>query len=47
METSYKLTGNNTLVDFSTDAHYIIISGYDGGLKSLIPCKTESTIEPD
>lgn len=33
METSYKLTGNNTLVDFSADAHYIIISGYDGGFK--------------
>ena len=30
---AYKLTGYNSLVDFSADAKYIIISGYDGGFK--------------
>lgn len=33
METYYKLTGYNTRIDFSADAHYIIISGYDGSFK--------------
>lgn len=33
MEISYKLAGCNALVDFSADAHYVIMSGYDGGFK--------------
>ena len=47
METVYKLTGYNSVIDFSADAKYIIISGYDGGFKvfdttqNKICCKTK------
>ncbi|MDR1897793.1 MAG: hypothetical protein LBR10_13490 [Prevotellaceae bacterium] len=44
---SYKLTGYNSTIDFSADAKYIIIGGYDGGFKvfdtanNKICCKTK------
>ena len=36
-ETRIKLTGCNSLLDFSDDAKYILISCYDGGFK-LFDC---------
>jgi hypothetical protein len=42
-----KLTGDNSIVDFSADAKYLIIGGYDGGFKvfdtaqNKICCKTK------
>jgi WD40 repeat protein len=44
---AYKLTGRNSIIDFSADAKHIIIGGYDGGFKvfdttqSKICCKTK------
>ena len=32
-ETFYKLTGYNSIIDFSADAKFIIIGGYDGSFK--------------
>ena len=47
MEQKIKLTGCNNLIDYSADAKYIIISGYDGGFKvfdtvqNKLYCKTK------
>ena len=46
-ETSYKLVGYNSIIDFSADAKLIIIGGYDGSFKvfdttqNKICCKTK------